>query len=114
MILILEDNPEKIRNLLYKFGNEHLPGNRVVIVDSVADAKAVCRLMPMEELNLWLDNEVKGSETGTDFLQFILAERKHWLESVMLITLNRSAQSIMKALCEEHGVAHTIWAGPFG
>jgi hypothetical protein len=113
MLLILEDNPAKLLSLLERL-SEKLIGQRVVIVDNVDDAEAVCRMMPTEELELWLDHELRGSRTGSDFLEFVLTERRCWLKQVMITTASNNARTVMRALCTSNGITHATWAVPFG
>ncbi len=102
-ILILEDNDEKIQNILVKY-KDLFKNNEVFIARSVETAKWYISADP-GGIWLFLDYELApGCGTGTEFLDWMLAKAPQFLHRVIAISYSLEACKLWRAMCEKAGI----------
>lgn len=112
MLLILEDNLDKLTNLLDHF-RERTHGKTILCVDSVKQGQyLVQKLLENEPFELWLDSELVRS-TGLSFFNWLM-EIKVKPAFVIITSFNPSASHELAKRCVMFEIAHRVWAGPFG
>lgn len=112
MLLILEDNLDKLGLLLSKF-RDRIAGRTILCADSVTKGQyLVQRMLEGLDFELWLDGELVGSN-GLTFLNWLL-EFNCKPTFVLITAMGPTMQELLEATCASVSIPHHKWAGPFG
>ncbi len=101
LILILEDNTEKLQSIILDY-----PAENIAIQRTVTSALNLMRLLAADKFDLVLDNELApGCGTGLEFLEEAIKTNPHWkIASVRCISYSKDACRKMYKLTVEHGI----------
>lgn len=103
VVLILEDNDDKIVNIFMKYA-ETLRGKEIFIARSVAQAQHYLAGDP-GITTLFVDYELDpGCGNGIELLEWVMITFIHFIELIVVTTLNPGYSKQMCRLCTQHGV----------
>ena len=106
-LLIVEDNLDKILNLLAHY-REEIAGLTILIADSETKARLLIEELiaaEAEEWTLWLDNDlIPGGGSGYSLLSWCIAEF-HTPDHVNVITHSLEYRKKMIQLCRTHNIS---------
>lgn len=112
MLLILEDNLDKLTLLLSRF-RQRTSGKTILCADSVTKGQSLAlSLLDGIPFELWLDSELNGS-FGIQFLYWLI-ELNMKPSFVLITTMGPNAKRMMVERCVKFDIPHDSWAGPFG
>jgi hypothetical protein len=112
MLLVLEDNPDKLSNLLLRYRDRYKE-NTLVICDTVPKAQAMIQKLVSEEpFELWLDEELRGGGSGHEFFKWLI-EFQAKPSFLLITTLGLRAKELMENCARLNNVPYSVWAGPF-
>lgn len=112
MLLILEDNGDKVSNLLLRYPDK-LTETSVICKTVKAAQYFLQKMENPEPFELWLDNDLGPGGNGIAFLSWCI-ESKYQISKLFMITLSISARHEIYKIADKANIPWTEWGGPFG
>lgn len=111
MLLILEDNIDKLSLLCQRF-RDRLTDQMVVVCNTVAKAQYMVQKLTPCEIELWLDEDLGAGGSGFAFLTWLI-EFQEKIDFLLIITLSMRSKDQIEALAKAAKIPYRVWAGPF-
>lgn len=101
MILILEDNDDKIESIFQKYRSD-IAGRQVLVCRTVEQAQQAMERLDREMWMLFIDNDLGYGGTGMEFLDW-LAELtpSTIIEKIVITSLGLNIPKLMMSRCEK-------------
>lgn len=109
MILMLEDNLDKVQALMYTYRD--VIGKVSIFITGYQSSAETWIRNHTDRFVLFLDGELyPGAGTGLGFLVWLIEERKlHWLDEIVITTMSPSIKEEMIKLCIDHKIKYRVY-----